>query len=238
MFDFLNSGRLEKFRIESWSTIQRDQSGERPRTFRALINPDEFTINYTIEQDTRSPLGSIGSVGKFLRVQPLELSVKLLLDGTGAMGVRIDVAEEIRRFYQAVGYDGVGHRTRYLRITWGRLTLMRNEPDLLDCCLKTASIQYKLFKPDGSPLRAVINATFVEVKDYEQQEQERADSSPDLTHVRVVQDGDTLPGMTYRIYGDIRYYLEVARVNGLTDFRNLQPGTQLFFPPFDKKANA
>lgn len=232
MFDFLNSGQLDKLLIESWSSIKRE--GRADRAYTALINPEEFTINYNIEQDTRSPLGSIGTVGKFLRVQPLELSLKLVLDGTGATGVRSDVAEEIRKFYDVVGYDGVGHRTRYLRIKWGRLTLMRNEPDVLDCCLKNASIQYKLFKPDGSPLRAIVNANFVEVKDYEAQELERMDSSPDLTHVRTVREGDTLPGMTYQIYGDIKYYLEVARVNGLTDFRNLVPGTQLFFPPLAK----
>src|SRR5688500_12101179 len=117
MFDFLNSGTLEKLKIESWSTISR--TGQADRVFTAFINPNEFSINYTIEQDTSSPLGSISSVGKFLRVQPLELTLKLLLDGTNATGTRIEVPEEIRKFYSAVGYDGVGHRTRYLRIKWG-----------------------------------------------------------------------------------------------------------------------
>lgn len=236
MFDFLNSGKLEKLKIESWSSISR--RGMPEHTFSAFINPDEFTINYNIEQDTNSPLGNISTIGKFLRVLPLEMTLKFILDGTNATGNKIEVAEEIRSFYNAVGYDGVGHRTRYLRIKWGRLSLMRNDPDVLDCCLKNASIQYKLFKPDGTPLRAIINATFVEVKDYEQQEQERLNSSPDLTHVRVVKEGDTLPGMTYKIYGDVKYYLQVARVNKLTQFRNLQPGTQLIFPPIDNKTKA
>jgi nucleoid-associated protein YgaU len=53
--------------------------------------------------------------------------------------------------------------------------------------------------------------------------------------VRIVKEGDTLPSMVYKIYGDYKYYLEVAKVNGLNDFRNLQPGKQIFFPPFDKK---
>ncbi len=232
MFDFLNSGKLEKLTIESWSKI--DRPGKAEKVFTAYINPDEFTINYSVQQDTNAPLGSISSIGKFLRVPPLEMSLKFFLDGTNSTGTKIDVAEEIRKFYQAVGYDGVGHRTRYLRLKWGKLSLIRNEPDVLDCCLKSASIQYKLFKPDGTPLRAIITATFVEVKDYEKQEQERLDSSPDLTHVRTVMEGDTLPGMTYKIYGDLKYYLEVAKVNKLDDFRSLKPGTKIFFPPFDK----
>ncbi|HPF52255.1 MAG TPA: hypothetical protein PK335_11805, partial [Draconibacterium sp.] len=59
-------------------------------------------------------------------------------------------------------------------------------------------------------------------------------SSPDLTHVRMVNEGDTLPLMTYRIYGDSKYYLEVARVNKLTNFRKLKVGQKIFFPPIEK----
>ena len=57
---------------------------------------------------------------------------------------------------------------------------------------------------------------------------------PDLTHIRVVKEGDTLPSMANDIYGDFSYYLEVAKANNLQDFRNLIPGQKLYFPPFDK----
>ena len=42
MFDFLNSGKLEKLTIESWSKI--DRPGKAEKVFTAYINPDEFTI--------------------------------------------------------------------------------------------------------------------------------------------------------------------------------------------------
>jgi nucleoid-associated protein YgaU len=58
--------------------------------------------------------------------------------------------------------------------------------------------------------------------------------SPDLTHVRVVEEGDTLPLMAKRIYGDSKYYLEVARVNRITSFRKLKTGQRIFFPPIQK----
>ena len=57
--------------------------------------------------------------------------------------------------------------------------------------------------------------------------------SPDLTHRRVVKEGDTLPLLCREIYGAPAYYLRVAQVNGLDDFRILTPGQELFFPPFD-----
>jgi nucleoid-associated protein YgaU len=50
----------------------------------------------------------------------------------------------------------------------------------------------------------------------------------------MVKAGDTLPLMTEEIYGDDKYYLEVARINNITSFRQLQPGTEIFFPPIEK----
>lgn len=228
-----NNGELAKFTIEAWTEITRDD-GRSIAKFEAFINPDEFTINYNVVQDNQHPLGAIGSVGTFLGVKPLELTVKLFLDGTNATGNKIDVPVKINEFYRCVGYSGGAHRTQYLRIKWGSLTLLRNEPDVLDCCLKSASIQYKMFSASGTPLRAIINATFIEVRDYVALARAAQNESADLTHVRVVKEGDTLPGLAYEIYGDVSYYLEVARVNQLTGFRDLKPGRKIIFPPLEK----
>ena len=59
-------------------------------------------------------------------------------------------------------------------------------------------------------------------------------SSPDLTHYRKGTAGDRLDLLTYKIYDDSKYVLQVASANGLTSFRNLRAGTDLYFPPFDK----
>jgi len=48
-----------------------------------------------------------------------------------------------------------------------------------------------------------------------------------------VRDGDTLPLLCERIYGDSRYYMAVARFNGLRQFRALTPGMALHFPPLE-----
>ena len=47
--------------------------------------------------------------------------------------------------------------------------------------------------------------------------------------------GVLLPLLTREIYGTEAYYLRVAQVNNLDDFRNLTPGQVLFFPPLDSK---
>ncbi|MDB5157311.1 MAG: LysM peptidoglycan-binding protein, partial [Mucilaginibacter sp.] len=74
-------------------------------------------------------------------------------------------------------------------------------------------------------------ATFIgSIEDKKRVAQENA-QSPDLTKVRVVMEGDTLPLLCYKIYGDSKYYIEVAQANNLNDFRYLQTGEKIKFPP-------
>jgi nucleoid-associated protein YgaU len=98
------------------------------------------------------------------------------------------------------------------------------------------NIAYKLFNPDGAPIRAICKVTFKEFKEENLRVAEENNQSPDLTHYRVVKKGDTLPLLCFLIYGDSRHYLEVARANKLVNFRNLTVGEELSFPPFDKAA--
>jgi len=240
MFDFLNSGKLEKIKIKGYEKI--DHSGAPPKIFEAFINPDEFTVNYSTNIDQTPTAGQTGTSGNFLSATPMELTLKFFLDGTkasgtlkSAEGAEADVSKKIIEFYEACGYNPNSHRPNYIEIFWGDLHLMRFNPEIFHGCLKTVSVNYKLFNQNGTPLRAIINATFVEAIPPAKRDSAAKASSPDLTHVRIVNEGDTLPAMAQKIYGDFSYYLEVAKVNGLTDFRNLEPGTKIYFPPFDKK---
>ena len=47
----------------------------------------------------------------------------------------------------------------------------------------------------------------------------------------MVKEGDHLSLMTQRMYGDPKYYLQIAQVNGLTNYRKLKVGQPLLFPP-------
>jgi nucleoid-associated protein YgaU len=77
----------------------------------------------------------------------------------------------------------------------------------------------------------VITAAFADNADDKTRVAIAQDESADLTHVRLVKAGDTLPALCERIYGEPRMYAEVARANGLDNFRDLRPGMQLRFPP-------
>ena len=218
-------GTLEKLLIKAYD--KADYSGDPISQFESFVNPNEITLAYELEWDAAQGSGTTGSRMNFKKMKPGDLSLTFFVDGTGANGNAIDVQQEVEEFQTVTGYNGSVHRPNYLKVTWGTLQVKR-------CVLKSASIAYKLFKPDGVPLRAVITATFSDNSDDQTRVALAQDESPDLTHVRLVKAGDNLPAMCFQIYGDPRYYLEVARANRIDNFRKLTPGAKVFFPPMTK----
>jgi hypothetical protein len=216
---------LTKLRIEAYDTP--DYIGAPIGLFLAFVNPTEIAVAYEVAYDGAQGTGTTNARMEFKHMKPGDLTLNFFLDGTGANGVTANVQEMVEEFQLATGYDGDMHRTRYLKIAWGTLAIRK-------CVLKNASITYKLFQANGVPLRAVITATFTENADDQTRVAEAKDQSPDLTHVRLVKAGDSLPALCYQIYGNPAYYLEVAEANRIDNFRKLIPGTRIFFPPLEK----
>lgn len=216
------SGELKKMLIEAYKTP--DYSGSAADSFSVMFNPTSFSRKYEVEYDDRQGAGDSSSPQIFGKIKPQEYSFEFLFDGTGTAADKIDVQKTVDRLLAVAGkLDGDIHRPMYLKIVWGAL--------LSKCVLKSAETTYTLFKPDGYPLRAKVKATFAEnVEDALRVAEERK-SSPDLTHRRVVREGDHLSLMCHQIYGDPAYYLEVARFNQLKNYRRLAVGQVLLFPP-------
>ena len=218
-------GTLERLVIKAYE--KPDFSGSPVGQFEAYVNPNEITLSYEMEYDAAQGAGTTGSRMNFKKLKPGDLSLTFFIDGTGASGRKVVTQDEVEKFQTVTGYNGNIHRPNYLKLVWGTLQIKR-------CVLKSASIAYKLFKADGVPLRAVISATFTDTNDDQTRVALAQDQSPDLTHVRLIKAGDTLPGLCHEIYGDPLRYLQVAEANHLDDFRRLEPGTHVVFPPLEK----
>ena len=218
-------GTLEKLVIKAYEAP--DYSGQPIGEFEAQVNPNEITLAYEMEYDSAQGSGTTNSRMEFKKVKPGDTALTFFIDGTGANGRPVDVQQKIEQFQTVTGYNGNIHRPNYLKVVWGTLQVKR-------CVLKSASIAYKMFKPDGVPLRAVITANFTDNSDDRTRVAVAQDQSPDLMHARLVKAGDNLPALCSKIYGDPNYYLEVARANRIDDFRNIPPGTKIFFPPLEK----
>lgn len=227
---------LQKLNIRSFRN--RDFSGEdAARKFTAPINPESFTKNFKIEHDVRRGHGNQGTEVTFKSTAPEELRLEFVLDGTGTMQgyveeyKKLNVHDQLDKFLKcAYDMDGDIHRPRFLIIFWG------SEIDF-KCVLSNLDINYTLFNPDGTPLRAKLTATFLNFVAKEERLARERQNSPDLTHYRKVQQGDRLDLMTYNIYNDPKYLLQVGKANALSTIRNIKAGKELYFPPFDKNEN-
>ncbi|MEM0997098.1 MAG: hypothetical protein AAGN35_08465 [Bacteroidota bacterium] len=218
------TGELVKLKIIAYSKPEQGD-GDKKGEFEAYFNPATITSAYTVKyKDDQRQGASLFSL-YYDGYEPSAHSFELLLDGTGAAGPKIDVPAKIKEFMDlAYTFQGEEHKANYLLVSWG-------EAIALKCVLQSVNITYDLFSPGGKPLRAKMATQFKEYSYEDLTKAKENKQSPDITHQRTVRQGDTLPLMCQRIYGDSRLYLEVARANDLTDFRDLTPGSQLFFPP-------
>jgi hypothetical protein len=212
-----------KLKILAFTSPRFEMDGPPILIYTAMFNPESFTVNQRVVYDQAPVPGHTSSEPAFRNIETQEFKFDFLIDGTGAAGKKRNVFADIEHFRLVVGYQGLIHRPHYLIINWGTF--------IARCVLESMGIKYELFDRAGLPLRATITATFIEFTDNHHEGLLANRSSPDLTHVKVVREGDTLPLLAHQVYGDASYYPEVARVNGLDNFRELRVGDEIYFPP-------
>jgi len=213
--------------------------------FEVYLNPEGYNYNYQIKYKDDQSHGNSSGQPKYSKTLPEEVDFEFLFDKTGAIPGTIKAEEadariqeradgvipDIEKFKKIVyDYDGKLHRPPFLKLIWGTL--------MFKGVLVSMNINFKLFLPDGTPIRAVIKAKFKGSIENSLRVRNENDESSDVTHVRIVKAGDKLPLMAYEIYKDASYYIKVAEYNKLINFRNLQPGQEILFPPIKKSANA
>ncbi len=230
-----HDGKLQKFRIYAFSDPTFDTevifAENDDKYYELAINPEVVSLDNKSKYGSENATGSSTGGVKYHKSIPENLSVEFMFDRTGVFkdspSLKNGVIDDLKLFKKITfEYNGDTHKPNYLKISWGSL--------LFTCVVTEFNLEYKLFNSSGKPIRAIVKVNFKHFVDEDKRAAKEKKSSPDLTHYRIVKEGDTLPLMTHRIYGDSKYYLKVANVNGLTNFRKLKAGQKITFPPIDK----
>lgn len=198
--------------------------------FIAMFNPESFAINEDVDWTAQCTPGSEGSDYLYNKTKPRKFTIEFTIDGTGVNtnGVKIPVTVQISLFRAATtGVRGALHRPNFLLVQYGTF--------INTCILNSSTVTYTMFDMFGLPIRAKVSASFTERTVKTLSDILGMLSSPDLTHKVKVEQGDTLPLLTYNSYNNQTYYLQVAKANKLKNFRNLKAGTMLIFPPIEDK---
>lgn len=206
------------------------------------VNPESYTQRYGVEYADNPIPGSTGDPGTYDHTLPKTFDLDILFDSSGVIQdqglLKVGLVsplplegpddvtariEKLKKF--CYNFQSDTHRPYFVRLCWG------DESGFFFGVVKTLSIDFKLFKPNGKPIRAVAHLSLQEARSPQQQQVSTPAHSPDLTHHRIKKAGDVFTQMVNRQYDSPDYYLDVARANSMVNFRNIRSGTTISFPP-------
>ncbi|MDZ4784706.1 MAG: hypothetical protein SGJ02_01390 [bacterium] len=227
------SGQLGKMRMIFYYDADLPGIGV---SYTPMYNPTSFSVSHAITYD-EAQKDTVGDMPKkFKNATPRSLSMELFFDGTGASPSSTDALSNavnvntvdirIQTFLKlAYQINGASHKSSYVMIIWGTF--------IMTGVLKSANVTYTMFDTNGRPLRAKVNVVVEESVSNSLIGKILKLSSPDLSKAHIVKAGDELALLCFKEYGDASLYTQVAKVNGLKNYRKLKPGMELLFPPIN-----
>ena len=136
------------------------ENGGKPEakdSFEALINPETYTLEYKVKTCRRAGAGHQRRAGQnsstpCRKNSPLSFCSTTPASLT-ARPTRTAIFDDVNHFRQLLtGYQGNSHEPYHLKLVWGNLIFKGRAIEL--------GITYKLFNPDGQPIRAVAKVKF------------------------------------------------------------------------------
>lgn len=211
--------------------------------FDIQYNPTEFSLEKGAQNAEINIPGLDSPVLQFIRGQNEKLTLELFFDTTEngmGSGAR-SVTEETDKFYSLVKIEPDGHTPPLVSFLWNskfpgnNLLEKAGNQKRTDFTGVVESLRQKftLFSPEGVPLRATLTLVIREYKTLTEQLRQLNLSSPDRTHVHVLQSGETLSSLAASYYKNPDEWRAIAQANGIEDPRRLTPGTFMTIPPIE-----
>jgi hypothetical protein len=221
----LTATQLTKLTIDAYTDIEfHSPAGI---TWTALLNPTELTFSRKNLYQATQSAGTSAPQQSFSGGEPDQVSLDLLLDGTGVVGEPGSIGPKLDALLALTKFQGDTHQPYYVHAYWGRFTFRG--------ILVQVDVTYKLFDRAGEPLRATAKLQFKEALSPEEVQAEDRPASPDLYQTWLVRDGDTLDAVAATVYGDAAYWRPLAAANALSNPRGLRTGTVLLLPPLAQR---
>lgn len=219
---------MQTIKISAYT--DKDFSQQHGSALELPMEPEQISFGNSIHYRDDRQLGSTGGDIRFEKYGPATLSLKFTIDCTGVVEGTLpgdsvyDKVNDLADLHYV--YNSDGHSPSYVVVTYGEL-LFKGRLEKMDT-------KYQLFSSGGVPLRAIVSLVFKRFMTGKEERKKFSKQSPDMSRLVTVKEGETLPYLCHRLYGDSLIVREVARFNELDSFRNIPAGTQLLFPPLKK----
>ena len=197
-----------------------------------FLNP--HTIQVTKEAGLKDAPGSGGTPEKkYSHTYPVCLKLGEIWFDT------YDTRDSVRTKYindieALLDYIPNTHYTPIVVFNWGQFSATARIPSSYKFLVTKVTVDYTLFLPDGTPVRAKVDVSLEQLKTKRQEAKEAPKESPDHAKLYTVKRGDTLQGIAMAEYDDPREWRRIAKTNNLNDPMMLRPGMKLLVPPILK----
>jgi hypothetical protein len=197
------------------------------------FNPNEYSITKANDWTIRPIVGASLPTPQFGGGHARELTLDLLFhadpDGdvtpvTDRLFAMMEVSSSLP------GASRNQARPPTLTFSWGTFTSFK-------AVCRQLSVQFTLFRPDGTPIRALARMALIQVaKDPRTPHgtpaapQNPTTRATERLRAHIVRDGDSLQSIAYRHYGDATRWRVVAENNGIDDPTRLVRGASLSIP--------
>jgi len=196
-------------------------------TIPVLFNPREYTIAKTNNWTFKPVVGATMPPAQFGGGMPRTLNLAgLLLDASlaGPGGTIRPLVEQLFELLKAGSGGGASSVPPFVTFAWGSVTTFK-------AVVTQLSVAYKLFQPNGEPVRAEVTLALTEA------EQTQAAPAQNPTTralaglgVHTVKDGDSLQSIAYRTYGDAARWRAIAEANDIDNPLTVRRGRSLVLP--------
>ncbi len=219
------SGELSKAEM----VVIDGKSGSETGRFKFQFNPQSVTIKKTAKY-TKNNTGGYDVPNMQFVGGERSISFPELVFDTAESGKNV-WSKHIQPLEKMLHLDEHEHRPPIVMLVWGNFLRQAGGGgnaqtiEAIKCVVTEMSVDYTMFKEDGTPIRAKMTLTLDEIGNKAKKK------SPDFAKVYVVRRGDTLQQIAYREYNSAGEWRRIAESNGIDDPLRMRPGTRLLIPP-------
>jgi hypothetical protein len=204
-----------------------------------LFNPESYSISKSVTWSSPQSSGGSSSGTQLKFNAPIisfggggsrQLSLELFFDVTSPIihnGQKVmldDVREETNKIVELTRIQRDENPPRVCQIFWGQAPVNSDFP--FTGVITSLTQKFTQFKPDGKPVRANLNVTFLE---FLAPEKDKRKTDPELTTYQV-KGGETLSSISSQVYRDPKRWRIIAQANRIDNPRALRVGQVLTIP--------
>lgn len=208
-----------------------------------LYNPESYTLERSAQYSEAAGLSTNAPNIQFVHGTSETLTMELFFDTFSAgdevggsvadkalfkanqqlpSKAKMDVRKYTARIYDLMVIDKRTHVPPLLKLEWSSLQFTGH---LVSC-----SQRFTKFTEIGTPVRAVLNATFKKYAEPSKIAEILPNESPDTAKYRTVHQGDALWSFSGREYGQCEQWRVIAEANGIDNPRLLETGRMIKLP--------